>query len=78
MHSTTYIKVSGYEGLARDSSSGAIISTSTSEYSDYINARNKAISREMEISKQSEEINNIKQDISEIKDLLHKLLANKG
>ena len=73
-----YLKVQGHEGLVRDTSSGAILNTDRSSYDNYIQARNRAIEREMEISRQADEINNIKQDVSEIKDLLLKFLANKG
>lgn len=73
-----YIKVKGHEGLVRDSSTGAIINTSRSDYENYIEARDRAVNREIEISRQAEQINNLKQDVSEIKDLLLKLLANKG
>ena len=73
-----YLKVQGHEGLVRDTSSGAIINTNSSDYENYIQARNRAMTREIEISRQAEEINNIKQEVSEIKGLLLQLLANKG
>lgn len=72
-----YIKVEGHEGLVRDASTGAIINTSRSDYQTYILARNRAMQRENEISRQAEEINNLKQDVSEIKDLLLQILAQK-
>lgn len=73
-----YIKVEGHDGLVRDPLTGAILNTNKGDYESYVQARNYALSRENEISRQSEEINNIKQDVSEIKDLLLQLLANKG
>ena len=73
-----YIKVQGHDGLVRDSSTGAILNTNRGDYDNYMIVKNNVMARETEISRQAEEINNIKQDVSEIKDLLHQLLANKG
>lgn len=73
-----YIKVEGHDGLVRDPLSGAILNTNKGDYENYMQARNIAISRENEISRHAEEINNIKQDVSDIKEMLLKLLANKG
>ena len=73
-----YIKVQGHDGLVRDSSTGAILNTNRGDYDNYMIVKNNVMARETEISRQAEEINNIKQDVSEIKDLLLQLLANKG
>ena len=73
-----YIKVQGHDGLVRDSSTGAILNTNRGDYDNYMIVKNNVMARETEISRQAEEINNIKHDVSEIKDLLHQLLANKG
>ena len=73
-----YIKVQGHDGLVRDSSTGAILNTNRGDYDNYMIVKNNVMAKETEISRQAEEINNIKQDVSEIKDLLHQLLANKG
>jgi len=69
-----YLKVSGHENLVRDMSSKAVINTSMVEYEEYM-ARRRAKEQEQElIAKQTEEINNLKSDISEIKQMLHELL----
>ncbi len=69
-----YLKVSGHENLVRDMSSKAVINTSMVEYEEYM-ARRRAKEQEQElITKQAEEINNLKSDISEIKQLLFELL----
>jgi hypothetical protein len=69
-----YLKVSGHENLVRDMSSKAVINTSMVEYEEYM-ARRRAKEQEQElITKQAEEINNLKSDISEIKQLLVELL----
>ena len=65
-----YLKVEGSK-LIRDPRSGALINQDDNGLNEYMVKR-----RNMQAQK--EEINNIKQDVSEIKDLLLQLLANKG
>ena len=55
-------RVEGHKHLFRDDS-GAIVNTNTSEYLQYVKLR-------AERKKQREEIDQIKEDISEIKSLL--------
>jgi hypothetical protein len=72
-----YLKVSGHENLVRDMSSKAVINTSMVEYEEYM-ARRRAKEQEQElITKQAEEINNLKSDISEIKQMLHMLIKDR-
>ena len=61
------IPVKGHKGLFRDEESGAIINTNVSEYNNYMVMKNK---------KQSEkdELDRIKSDIQEIKNLLKALV----
>lgn len=69
-----YLKVVGHENLVRDTSSKAVINTSMVEYEEYM-ARRRAKDQEKElIAKQAEEINNLKSDISEIKQMLQMLM----
>jgi hypothetical protein len=63
------IPVEGYTGLYRDENSGAIINRNISDYEDYIKTKNN-------ILKEKVEIENIKKEIIEIKELLN-LLVNK-
>ncbi len=69
-----FLKVKGKDGLVRDLSSGAIINTSASEYEDYVKKRNASRQLKEELDKQSKEINNIKNEIGEIKELLIRLI----
>jgi hypothetical protein len=69
-----FLKVQGKDGLVRDLSSGAIINTSASEYEDYVKKRNASRQLKEELDKQSKEINNIKNEIGEIKELLIRLI----
>jgi hypothetical protein len=59
-------RVEGYEHLFREDS-GAIVNTDTAEYFQYVRLK-------FEKQKQREEINQIKQDISEIKSLLMEVI----
>ena len=63
------IRVEDHEHLFREES-GAIINTDTDEYSAYMRAK-------MERKRQREEIDQMKNDISEIKSLLN-ILINKS
>ena len=61
------IPVEGHKNLFRDEKSGAIVSTDTIGYSQYIKMKS-------EKQKQREEIDQIKDDITEIKSLLKELI----
>lgn len=65
-----YLKVEGNGSLVRDMSTHAIINTNSAEYDNY---KKKASFREAqneEILKNSNDINIMKQELSEIKELL--------
>lgn len=61
------IPVEGQPHLYRDETTGAIINCDANAYSQYVNSLNYRKS-------QKSEIENIKKDISEIKDLLKEIL----
>ena len=63
-----YIKVSGHEGLVRDENTGAIINQNVSA----IEARRKA----KQLSSALDDINMLKNEVSEIKSLLKELVKN--
>jgi hypothetical protein len=63
-----YIKVSGHDGLVRDQNTGAIINVNNSA----IEARRKS----KHLNSALEDINNLKEEISEIKSLLRELIKN--
>lgn len=73
-----YLKVEGSDSLVRDISTHAIINNSSVEYDNYLKRKNSVLSQQNQIQQHSEDINNIKQELSEIKDLLLMLLKNKG
>ena len=72
-----FLKVEGHASLVRDPTTGAIINNNRTEYEVYLATRNKAEAREAEISQHTEDINNIKNELQEIKGLLLQLLTNK-
>jgi hypothetical protein len=61
------IKVEGYQNLYRDEFSGAIINCDSIAYDQYVNS---VAQRDV----QKKEINQMKKDISEIKELLREFL----
>jgi len=63
-----YIKVSGHDGLVRDENTGAIINHDDSA----IQARRK----QKQMNSALEDINMLKNEISEIKSLLRELIRN--
>ncbi len=65
------IKVEGYSNLYRDEQTGAIINHDRVAYNNYVNSLHKRDS-------QKREIDNIKNEISEIKSLLKQLLEKNG
>ena len=69
-----FAKVKDHDGLVRDLSSGAIINTNRSEYESYMKARERAMENDLKIAQQSEDINNLKNSVSEIKELLQILV----
>ena len=66
----TYLKVEGKEGLVRDPSTNAIINVNQDEYQKYLARRNKRTTDEKRIE-------NLENELSEIKRLLTVLLNNK-
>lgn len=61
------IRIEGHQNLYRDEETGAIVNTDTSGYSQYIKMKTKR-------QKQNDEIEQLKSDVSEIKDLLKELI----
>jgi len=61
------IKVENSTSLYRDSDSGAIINCSNSEYENYMELKNKKL-------REQEEMENIKNDVSELKSMMKLIL----
>ena len=66
-HNMTTVRVEGYSSLARDEESSAIVNTD-------VNAYQLAKKRKERMQTQSNEINNLKEEVSEIKKLLQNIV----
>ena len=68
------LKVEGHQGLVRDTVSNAVINSSTSEYTIYM-ARHRARNKQSdELRTACKEINSLKAELREIKDLIKKVI----
>ena len=63
-------KVEGHTQLVRDSQSKAIINTNVSEYQLYMERRNARKSQSDQIKNACREINSLKQELKEIKNMI--------
>jgi len=68
------IKVEGYESLERDIRTNAIVNTNKTEYQLYMNRIKSREEQGDQIRQTIKEINILKQELFEIKDLLKKVL----
>ena len=66
----TRLKVHGYESLVRDTRSNGIVNTNTTEYQMYMSRVRAREKQGDEIRNAVKEINNLKTELREIKDLL--------
>ena len=64
------LKVQGYDSLVRDTRSNAIVNTSTSEYTIYMQRVKAREKQGDQIRNAVKEINNLKSELREIKDLI--------
>lgn len=74
---TDYVKVAGHDGLVRDLSSKAIVNTNQAGYQAYINQRDALLKRQNQIDENTQDIETIKSDISDIKEMLKLLLQQR-
>lgn len=71
---TNKIKIEGFNNLYRDENNGAIINSNIDEYKKYIESKK----RREELYGTINEINNLKQEMEEIKSLLRELINKNG
>lgn len=69
-----FVKIESMNGMARDISSHAVISTSAETFEDYHKRRQIARQKSGIIEKQQAEINELKEDLKEIKQMLQALI----
>ena len=75
---TKYLKVENEIDLVRDSKSGAIINKNVSEFEAYKKRKLKMQENQDKVRDACREINNLKQELYEIKDLIKKLVGKDG
>jgi hypothetical protein len=68
-----YAKVEGHVNLVRDQNTKAILNTNMNEYNNYIALRNSKQSDDSKIKELECDMNDIKNDLNEIKKLLRRL-----
>jgi hypothetical protein len=73
-----FAKVEGHNSLVRDLSSHAIVSTNDAEFKAYQTRREIEKKRVQDAEKTVQEIENIKNDMLEIKQMLSQLISTKG
>ena len=71
-------KVKGHSHLVRDLKSQAIINTDSDAYARYMTRKAKQSKKDDEMRKVVREVNEIKTEMFEIKDLLKKVLDKDG
>ena len=70
------IPVENHSELFRDSKTGAIVNKSTSDFQRYNNTRNKMLSKEERINDLEQKVDNLSNDIGDIKSMLQSFLSN--
>lgn len=68
------VNIKNRSDLVRDLSSGAILNTNQSEYENYINRKQKKLEQQKQLETQQALINNLKQEVDELKHLVKVLL----
>jgi|TARA_B100000902_G_C27018829_1_gene768556 hypothetical protein len=71
-----YIKVKDHKNLYRDSSTNSIVNADSNEYENYLKRRNLNLKKSTEIDELKSEVNTIRNDISELKNLLEIVVKN--
>ena len=66
------LKVQGFDNLVRDTKTNAIVNTSTSEYTIYMQRVKQRESQGDKLRNVCKEINSLKAELKEIKDLILK------
>ena len=67
-----YLKVEGYSSLLRDPETNSIVNNNMTEYNEYISKRNSKIESNQKMQKLEHDVASLKDDLSEIKDLLRR------
>jgi hypothetical protein len=68
------LKVEGYNNLVRDIQSNAIVNTNRSEFKMYMSRTSQRVDQQDTIRNVCREINNLKKELREIKDLIREVV----
>jgi hypothetical protein len=68
------LEIQDSDSLVRDLSSGAVINTNTTDYQNYLARKNSSKDMKQQIKQNSDKIEKIESDLSEIKHLLITLI----
>jgi hypothetical protein len=68
------LKVKDHPDLVRDPRSGAIINENSNSYKNYIESYKRKMQEQSRLEGAIEDINNLKEEVSEIKNLLIEIL----
>ena len=74
----TEVKVEHHPELRRDEYSKGIANVDNDAYTKYMNGAIARKQRNAILESNTEEINNLKEDVSEIKDMLRQLISNQN
>ena len=69
------IKVENSSSLYRDTKSGAILNCSDTEYNSYLDLKKRRMVELSDLETQKKDIDNLKNEINEVKDLLKQVLT---
>ena len=72
-----FVKIQNKEGLIRDLSSGAVINTNRTDYENYLQRKNAVKQLNNQIKQNSDKIEKIESDVTEIKEMLAMLIKGK-
>ena len=72
-----FVNIQNKEGLVRDLSTGAVINTNRTDYENYLQRKNAAKELNNQIKQNSDKIEKIESDVTEIKEMLAMLIKGK-
>jgi hypothetical protein len=72
-----FVKIQNKDGLIRDLSSGAVINTNRTDRENYLQKRNATKELNQQIKQNSDKIEKIESDVTEIKEMLAMLIKGK-
>ena len=72
-----FVKIKDKDGLVRDLSSGAVINTNRTDRENYLQKRNANKELNQQIKQNTDKIEKIESDVTEIKEMLAMLIKGK-